>query len=195
MVDSSQHIVSTFPHFHRYNMLRISVIGQYPDMFTAGAMRNPVISAGEMTSTDIPDWNYAEFGLPYPLFSSPSYTETPPSTPRQAPPTITSETFVKIQQAIPLVYAHKVRAAVLLLIGSDDLRVAPRQGMEYYHALKGRRNSALGVGGPGTTEQGEVELLVFEGESHPLEGVEAERVVWEAVREFLARARKVAEKA
>jgi len=164
-------------------------------MFTAAVMRNPVISASEMTSTDIPDWYYAEFGLPYPLFSSPSHTESPPSTPRAAPPTISAETFVKIHQASPIAHVHKVRAAVLLLIGSVDLRVAPRQGIEYYHALKGRRNSALGPGGLGTTGQGEVELLIFDGESHPLEGVEAGRVGWEAAREFLAKAKKAAEKA
>ena len=49
---------------------------------------------------------------------------------------------------------HKVRAAVLLMIGSDDLRVAPRQGTQYYHAWKECRNSALGLGGPGEMEQG-----------------------------------------
>ena len=175
-------------------MLTIPVIGQYPDVFTAAVMRNPVISAGEMTTTDIPDWYYAEFGLPYPLFSSPSYTESLPSTPRATPPTISPETFVKVHKASPIAHVHKVRAAVLLLIGSDDLRVAPRQGTEYYHALKGRRNSALGLGGPGETEQGEVELLIFDGEGHPLQGVEAGRVVWEAACDFLARARKVVEK-
>ena len=26
-------------------------------------MRNPVISSGEMSSTDIPEWFYSEFGL------------------------------------------------------------------------------------------------------------------------------------
>ena len=93
---------------------------------------------------------------------------------------------MKIQQAFPFAHVHKVCAAALLMIGSDDLRVAPKQGIEYYHALKGRKNSALGLGGPGTTDHGEVELLIFEGENHLLGGVEAGRVVWEAARVFLA---------
>lgn len=41
------------------------VIGQYPDMFAACVLRNPVISAGEMSTTDIPDWYFAEFGVEY----------------------------------------------------------------------------------------------------------------------------------
>ena len=74
---------------------------------------------------------------------------------------------------------------MLLLIGASDLRVAPTQGMEYYHALKGRRQVK-----ESKSKVGEVEMLIFEGESHPLDGVEAARVGWEAARDFIADARK-----
>jgi len=79
---------------------------------------------------------------------------------------------------------HNVRADVLLLIGAVDLRVAPHQGMNYYHALKGLRH--------GKKDVAEVEMLVFDGESHPLEGVEASRVGWEAARDFYTRTRQKA---
>lgn len=32
----------------------------------------------------------------------------------------------------------QVRAPVLLLLGEDDRRVPPKQGLEYYRALKAR---------------------------------------------------------
>ncbi|TEB06340.1 hypothetical protein FA13DRAFT_1722963, partial [Coprinellus micaceus] len=41
--------------------LTAHLIGQFPDKFTAASMRNPVISGGDTTGTDIPDWYYLEF--------------------------------------------------------------------------------------------------------------------------------------
>jgi acylaminoacyl-peptidase len=149
-------------------------------MYTAAVMRNPVISGGEMSSTDIPDWYYAEFGLPYPLASSLSATESPSDKAPALPPVMTPETFSRIHNASPIVHVDAVRASVLLLVGASDLRVAPTQGIEYYHALKRRRTGKEGLEGSA------VELLVFEGESHPLEGVEASRVGFEAGRDFFA---------
>lgn len=73
-----------------------------------------------------------------------------------------------------------VRASVLLLIGAADLRVAPTQGIEYYHALKQRAKRDT-----------RIEMLVFDGESHPLEGVEASRIGWQAARDFFKWAEKV----
>ncbi|KAF9461397.1 Alpha/Beta hydrolase protein [Collybia nuda] len=164
--------------------LSAHLIGQFPDVYTAAVMRNPVISGGEMSSTDIPDWYYAEFGLPYPLTSSVSATESPASKSPASPQIMTPETFTRIHNASPIVHVGAVRASVLLLVGKSDLRVAPTQGIEYYHALKGQRGVQKGL------EDSVVELLVFEGESHPLEGVEASRVGYEAGRDFFAARRK-----
>jgi len=135
-------------------------------------MRNPVISAGEISTTDIPDWYYAEFGLEYPIFSTPSAAE-PPVQSRAAPPVMSPEIFERVHRMSPIAHVDAVRASVLLLIGASDLRVAPTQGIEYYHALRQRQK-----------ENARVEMLVFDGESHPLEGVEAARVGWEASRDF-----------
>ncbi|KAJ8475496.1 hypothetical protein ONZ45_g15588 [Pleurotus djamor] len=129
------------------------LIGQYPDVFTAAALRNPVISVGELSTSDIPDWYYSEFGLPY----------TPKSL-------ITPEVYETLFKASPTAYVDEVKAKVLLLIGGSDLRVAPTQGVGYYHALKGRGKK--------------VKMLWFEGEGHPLEGVEATRVGYEVVLDW-----------
>ncbi|KAG6853149.1 hypothetical protein C0991_006556 [Blastosporella zonata] len=155
------------------------LIGQYPDMFSAAVTRNPVMSAGEISNTDIPDWYFIEFGESYPVYSSPSVVEAaananatvkakPP-----APPLVTPEMFARVHRASPIAHVDAVRASVLLLIGAADLRVAPTQGIEYYHALKHRAQEGT-----------RIEMLVFEGESHPLEGVEASRVGWQAARDF-----------
>lgn len=66
----------------------------------------------------------------------------------------------------PISHVDKVKAPVLLCLGLEDRRVANTHGMAFYHALKGRKRDA--------------EMLQFKGESHPLEGVEASRVSWEA---------------
>ncbi|KAG6844248.1 hypothetical protein H0H87_008462 [Tephrocybe sp. NHM501043] len=153
-----------------------AVIGQYPEMYSAAVTRNPVMSAGEMSNTDIPDWYFTEFGEAYPVYSSPSAVELEsPSTPakRPAPPLVTPEMFARVHRASPIAHVDAVRASVLLMIGASDLRVAPTQGIEYYHALKQRAREGT-----------RIEMLVFEGESHPLEGVEASRVGWQAARDF-----------
>jgi dipeptidyl aminopeptidase/acylaminoacyl peptidase len=38
----------------------------------------------------------------------------------------------------PIAHVDNVRAPVLLLIGEDDLRAVPAQGLRFYDALKGR---------------------------------------------------------
>jgi acylaminoacyl-peptidase len=151
----------------------VPVIGQYPDRFSAAVFRNPVIT-GETSTTDIPDWYFAEFGFDYPIASS--SRASPTSDARAKPPVMTGETFTKLEAMSPIFHVDKVKAPVLLLIGLNDRRVAPTHGIEYYHALKARGQ--------------EVEMLTFEGESHPLDGVECARVGWEAGRDWFNARRK-----
>ena len=75
---------------------------------------------------------------------------------------------------------------MLLLIGAADRRVAPTQGVEFYHALKGRYTAE---GGDVESVRKKIEMLIFEGESHPLDGVEAEQVHFEATKEWFLRVR------
>ncbi|KAI0041885.1 alpha/beta-hydrolase [Auriscalpium vulgare] len=134
------------------------LVGQYPDIFSAAVLRNPVISS-QPASTDIPDWYFYEFGIVPSLDSE------------QMPP----ELYAQLYPTSPIAYVQEVRAPVLLMLGLDDRRVVNVQGKAFYHALKLRGK--------------EVEMLVFEGEGHPLDGVEAARVGWEASVAFFEKAR------
>lgn len=149
-------------------------------MFTASVLRNPVISAGEIANTDIPDWYFSEFGFEYPLSSSAPDVSLETTGDVARTPLLTPEIFTKLQDASPIRYAKEVKTPVLLLIGAADLRVSPTQGIGYYHALKGYEEKPLG------DAKSKVEMLVFEGENHALDGVEAARVVWEAGRDWFA---------
>lgn len=44
--------------------------------------------------------------------------------------------FQKLYDASPICHASKVKAATLLLLGTEDLRVPMTQGMNFYRALK-----------------------------------------------------------
>lgn len=137
------------------------MIGQFADVFTAACLRNPVISCGEISTTDIPDWYFFEFGLPY-----------------DSATLVTPATYAALFAASPIAHVDKVKAKVMLHIGGVDLRVAPTNGVGYYHALKGRG-------------QGEgVDMLVFPKDSHPLDGVETSRICWESARDWFDDARK-----
>ena len=122
-------------------------------MFCAAVMRNPVISAGELCASDISDWPFREFGLPF-----------------EAGTHVTSDSFATLYAASPIAHVDRVKTPVLMLLGDDDLHVPPTQGRGYYHALKGRRRVA--------------EMLVFPKETHPIDGVEAARVSFEAGRDW-----------
>lgn len=125
------------------------VIGQYPLFFSAAVMRNPVISVGEMLSvSDIPDWTYWEFGLPFGPTS-----------------TLTTQTFDTLQKASPISYVDAVSTPVLLQIGEIDRRVPPTQGINYYYSLKGRGKEVEMDVYPGnghSLDLVEAELAVFE---------------------------------
>ena len=97
------------------------VIGQYPEVFSAAVIRNPVISCGEISTTDIPDWYFSEFGIPY-----------------NSTTIMTPSLYATLFSASPISYVDNVRAKVLLFMGEVDLRVSPTNSLTYYHALKGR---------------------------------------------------------
>ncbi|KAF9232903.1 Alpha/Beta hydrolase protein [Melanogaster broomeanus] len=132
------------------------VIGQYPDVFKAAVMQNPVTSLGEFaSSSDIPDFPFVEMGVPY------------------APGTcvpVTPDVYKTLYEASPIAHVDSVRTPVLVIIGEGDRRVPPTQGKNYFHALKGRGR--------------EVEMLTFPGEEHAFEGVEACRIGYEAMRDW-----------
>ncbi|KAK4534482.1 hypothetical protein CDCA_CDCA02G0507 [Cyanidium caldarium] len=132
---------------------RISVVGgshggflaahlssQYPDLFRAAVLRNPVVNIASMvTLTDIVDWCYAECGLEVPGSKSSDASTTAPL-PTNAHPNVhrapDATELSRMLQHSPIPYAHRVRAATLLQIGGADLRVPPAQGFEWARAVR-----------------------------------------------------------
>ena len=161
----------------------IKVIGRFPDFFSAAVLRNPVISVGEISISDIRDWYFSEFGIEYPLSSSsPDIDDTP--TTSVLPPLVSPEIYTNLLSASPILHVDSIKVPVLLLIGSEDRRVAPSQGVDFYHALKARYTS-VGARGEQVGGNRKVEMLIFEGESHPLDGVEAAKVSFEVTKKWL----------
>lgn len=76
-----------------------------------------------------------------------------------------------------------IKIPVLLLVGSADRRVAPSQSVNFYHALKARYAS-VGASDGQVGGNRRVEMLIFEGEGHPLDGVEAAKVSFEVTKKW-----------
>ncbi|KAI5829864.1 alpha/beta-hydrolase [Schizophyllum commune Tattone D] len=151
------------------------VVGQYPDLFAASILRNPVISAGEISTSDIPDWYFAEFGVEYPVIESQGAGQ----------PLMTPETYARLHAASPISHVEKVTTPVLLALGDSDLRVSPTNGLGYYHSL---RAHAYKEGGLEDAEKGSrVKLLMFPGMNHSLDGLEESRAEIQATLEWLGK--------
>jgi acylaminoacyl-peptidase len=94
---------------------------------------------------------------------------------------MTSEIYTKLRSSSPILHVDKISIPVLLLIGKADRRVIPTHGAELYHALKARN----GLNGNGKSS---VEMLCFDGEGHPLDGVEAAKISFEATVDWFVQA-------
>ncbi|KAF5342853.1 hypothetical protein D9757_014920 [Collybiopsis confluens] len=92
---------------------------------------------------------------------------------QRSPRLITPEKYKAVYDASPIAHVHNVKAAMLLLVGDSDKRVPPIQGVNYYHALRALRG-----------DDPDVELLMFGGEGHALDGLEASKVVWNRTAEW-----------
>ncbi|KAL1676261.1 Alpha/Beta hydrolase protein [Schizophyllum commune] len=141
------------------------IVGQYPDLFGACVLRNPVISVGEVSTSDMPDWFYNEFGIEYPVIDSAG----------AKPPLMTPENYARLHGASPISHVQRVRTPVLLQLGDSDLRIAPTNGLNYYHALRAHAYKEAGLE---DAEKGSrANLLMFPGMNHGLDGLEESKAV------------------
>jgi acylaminoacyl-peptidase len=130
--------------------------GQYPDLFKAAAMRNPVVNIPSMVSaTDICDWCYVEACGKY------NWGEFRPP----------SQDELRIMwEKSPVRYAENVKTPTLVALGLSDLRVPPSQGKEWYHTLR-----AKGVPS---------KLLVYGDDDHAIAGVVSEADHWVNIKRW-----------
>ncbi|KAK7884606.1 hypothetical protein WMY93_027729 [Mugilogobius chulae] len=124
--------------------LSCHLIGQFPDVYRACAVRNPVVNAATLLGTsDIIDWRYSSVGLDF------SYEQIP-----------TAEALATMLQRSPITHAPKMKCALLLMLGAKDRRVSPHQGLELYRTLKSRGKT--------------VRLLWFPEDGHSLSRVDTQ---------------------
>ncbi|KAJ7569387.1 hypothetical protein O6H91_01G075800 [Diphasiastrum complanatum] len=123
------------------------LIGQAPDRFITGVLRNPVCNLSSMVGvTDIPDWCFVEA---YGKDALSTYSEIP------------SEKDLSVfYQASPIAHAHKVKVPTLFLLGAQDRRVPISNGFQYVQALRAR-----GL---------EVKVVVFPDDCHPIDRPQSE---------------------
>lgn len=111
------------------------LLGQYPSLFRAGALRNPVTNVPSMAMvSDITDWCVVEAcgvkgsdmgeNNPDVLYNFGSYDS--PNTSQLA----------KMYNCSPIRHVQNVSAPVLMLLGAKDRRVPVSQGLEFYHNLR-----------------------------------------------------------
>ncbi|KAL2613487.1 hypothetical protein R1flu_025179 [Riccia fluitans] len=123
------------------------LIGQAPDMFVTGVLRNPVCNLSSMIGvTDIPDWCYVEtFGKE----GLSLYSEVP-----------SASDLSMFYKASPVAHLSKVKVPTLFLLGAQDRRVPPSNGLQYVQALRAR-----GL---------EVKVLVFPDDMHAIDRPQSE---------------------
>ncbi len=126
--------------------LTLHLLGQHPDRFDCGVVRNPVTSiAGMVSATDIPDWCFVEaLGVGV--------------RPRALGPTAAD--LEGMLRASPIFHVGGVRAPTLWLLGKEDKRVRPLAAMDYIAALRSKNLK--------------VKTIVFPKDSHPLNKAQTE---------------------
>jgi acylaminoacyl-peptidase len=137
------------------------LLGQHPDRFRCGIMRNPVCNIALMTGvSDIPDWCFVEtFGSEEGLRRF------------RVDPTV--DDLQEMLAKSPIRYADKVRAPVLMLLGARDARVPPKDALQYVYALRDK------------TDATEVRVLMFPEDKHDLGTPQTEFESWINVASWL----------
>eukprot|EP00271_Cylindrocystis_brebissonii_P010656 TRINITY_DN26929_c0_g1_i1.p1 TRINITY_DN26929_c0_g1~~TRINITY_DN26929_c0_g1_i1.p1 ORF type:complete len:492 (+),score=83.27 TRINITY_DN26929_c0_g1_i1:1278-2753(+) len=131
--------------------LAAHLIGQAPDRFRTGVLRNPVVNLVSMVPTsDIPDWCFTEaLGAA----GVAAYSETPSAAEIEA--------FAAVS---PIKTVSKVKVPTLFLLSGADQRVPFSNGIQMVHALRAR-----GL---------ESEVIFFPEDSHATDLPQSEFEAW-----------------
>ncbi|KAJ3270617.1 hypothetical protein HDV01_007551 [Terramyces sp. JEL0728] len=128
------------------------LVARFPDFYKAACTRNPVVNVGAMVSnSDIPDWCFAEAGLP---FDSKMMNPLSP------------EEYKIMFDASPVAHIRDKVSPILMMLGEGDRRVPPSQGLRFVETLKGKGFDA--------------HTLMFPKVGHALDTFEAQRYGFEA---------------
>ena len=122
------------------------LVGKYPTLFKACVMRNPVINLGLNSSSDIQDWAFNEMKLQW----------------KQQQPRLPTPTEYEIM------YKHSsdslckhVTTPTLVMIGKDDLRVPPFQGLRWVQMVNAHHQNVA-------------KAIIYEENGHALDMFEAD---------------------
>jgi acylaminoacyl-peptidase len=137
--------------------------GQFPAMFQAAALRNPVINLPAMVSTtDIPDWCYVEgIGGRY-------------HWDQYRPPSV--DEMLQLYQKSPIKLVDRVQTPTLVALGLKDLRVPPSQGKEWYYALRSKR--------PQQQQKVPAKLIVYDDDGHAIDAPASEADHWINIKQW-----------
>jgi len=125
------------------------LVGQRPDRFRAAVLRNPVCNLALMAGvSDIPDWVYVEA-----LGVVAARQRLADGSARLSAPSAAD--LAAFRAASPIRHVDSVRAPCLFLLGDQDARVPPQDGMRFLEALRDRGVVA--------------EALLFPQDRHPLD--------------------------
>lgn len=123
--------------------LAAHLTAQYPELFCAAVLRNPVVNIASMAgASDIPDWCYVECGIDMPDAGN-------------AHANADEHALLSMWRRSPIRHAKRVRAPTLLQIGAQDRRVPPSQGFEWARAVQ--------------TTAGAVRVLLYPQSNHAID--------------------------
>jgi len=101
--------------------------GQYPTVFRACCLRNPVTNIPAMSSvTDIPDWCHVEASGKHTMANLNAGA-------------VRNEDLVRMRDCSPIAHIEQYHTPTLICLGAKDRRVPCSQGVEFYHLLKAKQ--------------------------------------------------------